>query len=59
MVYSPILAERQEGSASRGETLELSCSSGHSDQYKRDEVVFVHHKPDLGFRNKFVIAAGG
>jgi len=58
-VYSPVLTEQQEGSSSRGETLELSCSSGHTDQYKRNEVILVPTKPDLGLRVKHALAAGG
>jgi len=40
-------------------TLELSCSSGHTDQYRPEEVVLVPKMPERGLRMRYAIAAGG
>jgi hypothetical protein len=58
MFYSPVVMEKQEGS-SRNRTLELSCSSGHSDQYSLDEVVLVQKPPQGSLRMRHALAAGG
>jgi hypothetical protein len=57
--YSPILLEKQEGGSSKNRTLELSCSSGHTDQYSLDEVVLVPKRPEGSLRMRHALAAGG
>lgn len=58
-VYSPILMEELEGGFSKSKTLELSCSSGHSDQYRMEEVVLVPNRPAGGLRMRHAMIAGG
>jgi hypothetical protein len=57
--YSLVPMELQEGSISKDRTLELSCSSGHTDQYSLNEVVFVQHRPVGSMRMRHALAAGG
>jgi len=51
--------DKQAGSFSKNKTLELSCSSGHTDQYSLDEVVLVPNRPEGNMRMRHVLAAGG
>ena len=56
--YSPIPMEKREG-VSKHSTLELSCSSGHTDQYSLDDVVLVPKRPEGHMRMRHSLAAGG
>ena len=58
-MYSPILMEELEGGFSKSKTLELSCSSGHSDQYGLNQVNLVSKRPEGGLRMRHAMAAGG
>jgi hypothetical protein len=51
--------EQQEVGFSRNKTLELSCSSGHTDQYSLNEVVLMHKRPEGHMRMRHALAAGG
>ena len=51
--------DKQEGRFSNSRTLELSCSSGHTDQYSLEEVVLVSKRPEGSLRMRHALAAGG
>ena len=57
--YSLVPMDKQGGSFSKNRTLELSCSSGHTDQYSLDEVVLVPKRPEGSLRMRHALAAGG
>jgi hypothetical protein len=58
-VYSPVSLDKQEVSFSKNKTLELSCSSGHTDQYSIQEVVLVPNRPEGRLRMRHAFAVGG
>jgi hypothetical protein len=58
-VYSPIIKEEQEGGFFKNKTLELSCSNGHTDQYRADEVVLVPNRPEGALRMRYAMVGGG
>jgi hypothetical protein len=58
-VYSLISKESQEGGFFRDRTLELTCSSGHTDQYRTEEVVLVAGRPAGALRMRHAMVAGG
>lgn len=51
--------EEQGVGFSRNITLELSCSSGHTDQYSVNEVVLVPNRPEGRLRMRAAFAVGG
>jgi hypothetical protein len=57
--YSLVPMDKQEGRFSNSRTLELSCSSGHTDQYSLEEVVLVSKRPEGSLRMRHALAAGG
>jgi len=58
-VYSLVSLDEQEVGFSRNTTLELSCSSGHTDQYSINEVVLVPNRPEGRLRMRTAYAVGG
>jgi hypothetical protein len=58
-VYSPILAEQPNGDSGGDGALELTCSGGHTDQYRWEDVVLVPKRPEGSLRVRYARAAGG
>ena len=58
-VYSLVSKEIQEGGRSKGTTLELTCSNGHTDQYRTEEVVWVAGRPAGALRMRHAMVCGG
>lgn len=58
-VYSLVSMDKQEVGFSKNKMLELSCSSGHTDQYSLNEVVLVPNRPEGRLKMRHAMAIGG
>jgi hypothetical protein len=58
LVYSPVSSE-QHGDGSAERSWELTCSSGHTDQYRLREIKIVEAKPAGRLKIRYAKAVGG
>jgi hypothetical protein len=58
LVYSPVTSE-QYGAGSTERFWELTCSNGHTDQYRLGEIKVVESKPAGKLKLRYAKAVGG
>ena len=59
LVYSPVSFETNTEIVSNGKSIELTCSGGHTDQYRRHEIEVVETKPAGKLKVRYAKAVGG
>jgi hypothetical protein len=59
LVYSPVSLEKNTETFPKEKSIELTCSGGHTDQYRRHEIELVETKPVGKLKVRYAKAVGG